>query len=84
MLPRLLAGVCFVALVGCGGSSSETPPPLEPDFQHGAPRSGSPAPPGSTTRPAPEGNVTEPAADTVPPSTWGEGDGPAEPEPPAE
>jgi len=81
MLPRFLAGVCLVALVGCGGSSSETPPPLEPDFGHGA---------GTTTEPAahrPKQAATEPASEppsgTNAPATWGEGDAPAD-EPAAE
>jgi hypothetical protein len=36
MLPRFLVAVCWAAaavLAGCGGSSSETPWPLEPDIR---------------------------------------------------
>jgi hypothetical protein len=73
MLPRFLVGVCFVALAGCGGSSSETPPPLEPDYAHGEGRSITPAPKSSAARPAPEGDVSEPEGEQAPPpSTWGD------------
>lgn len=78
--PSLL--VALVVLVpACGGSSSETPPPLEPDFdrmaaqqeqshlvqQGGAPEPGSRAP-------AQGDDVVEAA-----PSTWGGPDGGARP-----
>ena len=60
----------FIGLVtGCGGSASETPPPLEPD-PHALPRPREPAKPEST---APlEGDEALPLREEAP-STWGSG-----------
>src|SRR4051812_25487663 len=41
---RRLALPVFLALMGCGGSSSETPPPLEPDPARLRPGNGNDAP----------------------------------------
>ncbi|MEB2312847.1 MAG: hypothetical protein OZ921_09655 [Sorangiineae bacterium] len=59
-----------VTLVACGGSSSETPPPLEPDLARLAP----PSSPGG--REPADPSAAEPADDELveaAPSTWGSG-----------
>lgn len=57
------------AVVGCGGSASETPPPLEPD-PHALPTPRKSAAPEGSAAPAqiPEALPSEEA-----PSTWGNG-----------
>jgi hypothetical protein len=66
-----------VAVAGCGGSSSETPPPLEPDptsFRYTGPRMPATV---EATAAAPEAEVSEPPSAAVPGKaaapTWGSG-----------
>jgi hypothetical protein len=76
MLPRFLVAVCWLGLLGlssCGGSASETPPPLEPDLRgqrqtgaaHTQERSEVPA--------TDEGTDSGEEGAVSPPATWGSG-----------
>ena len=90
MLPRFVAAVCGLGLAslgGCGGSSSETPPPLEPDLR--IPEPASSAKPASPPKPKPEAAAAEEqtpehaeAPEPDPPTTWGtNGGGDVSPQP---
>jgi hypothetical protein len=74
----VLALMVFVS--GCGGSSSETPPPLEPDPQNLYRGTGAPFIPKQRPQPAVDAEGKEVEADDDPqtrakkpvPSTWGD------------
>jgi hypothetical protein len=66
---RFLLVFTFCSVVACGGSASETPPPLEPD-PHALPRPRE-APKSEST--APQGERDEPLPLHDAPSTWGSG-----------
>lgn len=66
---RLLVVFACGSLVACGGSASETPPPLEPD-PHALPRPREAPKPEGT---APQGERDEPLPLHDAPSTWGSG-----------
>lgn len=78
----IIAAVFLVALGACGGSSSETPPPLVPDLTRPAPK-GSPTETSSSDAPG-EWKVTVTGGEEIEtiepeaPSTWGGGRRPAE------
>lgn len=83
LAPALFALTLSMLAVGCGGSSSETPPPLEPDptsYRYTGPRVQSPP-----EEPVPAGeSAAEEAEDDAPvrpkkpaATTWGSGKTPA-------
>lgn len=77
----------YFSSVGCGGSSSETPPPLEPDptsFRYTGPRMPSNDEPAAAAEPAPlETNEEQlpPAPGKPAAPTWGSGKTPPAPAP---
>ncbi len=74
--------VLALLLTGCGGSSSETPPPLEPDptsYRYSGPRIPRAGDPVTAAEPEPEAE-SQPAAPSAPArSTWGSGVAPKDP-----
>jgi len=61
---------CTVSAVACGGSASETPPPLEPD-PHAVPRVASVRPKSDGSGASDESSEFAPTREA--PSTWGTG-----------
>lgn len=68
MIPRLALTLTMVtvSVVACGGSSSETPWPVEPDDVNLGPSGEAPAPGGKRTPAAPSITTPPPAPSTEP------------------